>query len=495
MSLLETFQLSLKNIWGSKMRTFLTMLGIIIGVCAVIVIVGLGNGMQGYIEDSFAELGTDSLTVMIMGRGSSRSVSEEDMYQMVEDNSGILKQLSPTVTISFPLKIGSDTITSSTLTGVSEDYFSIKGYEIAQGRGIQYTDIANREKVCVVGQFINLAYYGGNAVGQKLKVGPNTLTIVGVMAAETDDLEEGGTDDCVFLPYSTASRIGSMGYRDMLLYGTQFEGNSMRGQLGIEVETFEMLEMLQNMEQLDADEVEKLVGEMEREWTYQLPCDREVLMKGARYALALAKKIRERGYDAVTLVDVDGMKKLLGYPPAIVFMLLEKLCCVMTTPENDVLGNATQLMLSYLSGQNIHYMEYYEFFEDSMLIGTPDYIPASATKGEITMLPTAFGLLSASLLNVSKVRDGYVTCARLSYRGGKYYMHLYTAEARQPMAWQEYGWTDPVPQLCSLQVFPDSCTVEEFAQKVSSQHVLLAYGDYTDALTALCGLMGIEVVR
>ena len=211
MSLLETFQLSLKHIWGSKMRTFLTMLGIIIGVCAVIVIVGLGNGMQGYIEDSFAELGTDSLTVMIMGRGSSRSVSEEDMYQMVEDNSGILKQLSPTVTISFPLKIGSDTITSSTLTGVSEDYFSIKGYEIAQGRGIQYTDIANREKVCVVGQFINLAYYGGNAVGQKLKVGPNTLTIVGVMAAETDDLEEGGTDDCVFLPYSTASRIGSMG--------------------------------------------------------------------------------------------------------------------------------------------------------------------------------------------------------------------------------------------------------------------------------------------
>ena len=73
MSLLETFQLSLRNIWGSKMRTFLTMLGIVIGVTAVIVIVGLGNGMQGYIEDSFAELGTDSLTVMIMGRGSSRT--------------------------------------------------------------------------------------------------------------------------------------------------------------------------------------------------------------------------------------------------------------------------------------------------------------------------------------------------------------------------------------------------------------------------------------
>ena len=73
MNLLETFQMAVKNILSSKVRTLLTMLGIIIGVCAVIVIVGLGNGMQGYIEDSFADLGTDSLTVQILGRGSSRS--------------------------------------------------------------------------------------------------------------------------------------------------------------------------------------------------------------------------------------------------------------------------------------------------------------------------------------------------------------------------------------------------------------------------------------
>ena len=82
MSLIETFQMAVQNILSSKMRTFLTMLGIIIGVCAVIVIVGLGNGMQGYIEDSFADMGTDSLTVMVMGRGSSRSVSEGEMYQL-----------------------------------------------------------------------------------------------------------------------------------------------------------------------------------------------------------------------------------------------------------------------------------------------------------------------------------------------------------------------------------------------------------------------------
>ena len=87
----------------------------------------------------------------------------------------------------------------------------MKDYEIAQGRGIQYMDIENRTNVCVVGQYLNMAYFGGNAVGQTLKLGSKTFTIVGVMAAETDDLEEGGTDDCVFLPYSTAARMSFTG--------------------------------------------------------------------------------------------------------------------------------------------------------------------------------------------------------------------------------------------------------------------------------------------
>ena len=63
------------------------------------------------------------------------------------------------------------------------------------------------------------------------------------------------------------------------------------------------------------------------------------------------------------------------------------------------------------------------------------------------------------------------------------------------MEWQEFGWTDPIPQLCSLQVFPDSCSVEEFAQRVSSQHVLLAYGDHMDEIVQLCDLLNIEVVK
>ena len=211
MNLLETFQMAVKNILSSRMRTFLTMLGIIIGVCAVIVIVGLGNGMQGYIEDSFADMGTDSLTVQILGRGSSRSVSEEQMYALVEDNPDLFKEISPTVTMMGALKIGSDTISTSSITGVSEDYFDMKGYEVAQGRGLDYVDMNARKKVCIVGQYLNMAYFGGNAVGQTLKINGTTFTVVGVMAQKGSELEEGGTNDCVFLPYSTAARLSFTG--------------------------------------------------------------------------------------------------------------------------------------------------------------------------------------------------------------------------------------------------------------------------------------------
>ena len=71
--------------------------------------------------------------------------------------------------------------------------------------------MTDRKKVCVVGQYLNLYYYSGDAVGQTLKVGGTTFTIVGVLAAESDELEEGGTDDCVYVPYSTAARLSFTG--------------------------------------------------------------------------------------------------------------------------------------------------------------------------------------------------------------------------------------------------------------------------------------------
>ena len=291
-----------------------------------------------------------------------------------------------------------------------------------------------------------------------------------------------------------SARVGTMGYRDMLLYGTQFEGNSMRGQIGVEVEPYEMLEMVRALDTLKAEDIAEGIRFVKENWKFEKPCDDAIIEKGVRYALAIRSKIEERGWEAITLIDVDGMKKLEGFPPAMVFMLLEHYCNILTVPENDVMGAVTQLIMKYISGQTVPYLEYYEFFENSMLIGVPDFVPKSCTQGDVTVMPAAFGLLSTSLLNVSKVKTGYVTCARLVYLKGKYKMHVYTAEAKEPPAWNEYGWDDPAPQLPSLEVFPDSCTVEEFAQNVSCQHVIVAYGNYTEAIRDFCKMMDIELV-
>ncbi|MEM5781057.1 MAG: ABC transporter permease, partial [Lawsonibacter sp.] len=88
-----------------------------------------------------------------------------------------------------------------------EDYLAIKDYLISKGRGLQYSDIAQRAKVCVVGAYVDQAYYGGNAVGQTLRVGGQSLTILGVVEQQSDELEERGADDFLYLPYSTASRL------------------------------------------------------------------------------------------------------------------------------------------------------------------------------------------------------------------------------------------------------------------------------------------------
>jgi len=291
-----------------------------------------------------------------------------------------------------------------------------------------------------------------------------------------------------------SSKVGTMGYRDMLLYGTQFEGNSMRGKFGVEVEPFEMLEMVQNIEELDPEEVQKGVEFVKNNWRFEKSCDDEIIEKGVKYALAIGKKIKERGYEAITLIDVDGMKKLLGFPPAMVFMLLEEYYGVLTIPENDVMGAVTQLIASAISSQTVPYLEYYEFFEKSMLIGVPDFIPKAATDGDIHVLPTAFGLLSGSLLNISKLKTGTVTCIRLAYKDGKYYMHMYLANAKTAEPWEECGWAPPAPQLPSLEVEPLDCTVEEFAQKVSGQHVIVCYGDYRESIQDFCKLMDIEML-
>ena len=208
----ETFREAVQNIWSNKFRTFLTMLGIIIGVTAVIVIVGLGNGMTQSIASSFADLGTNIISVQVMGYGS-RSVEVEDVYSLVDAHPDLFEAVSPTASINSTVKVGTTSYSNTSVKGVSESYLGMSGYTVRVGRGINYVDLTDNKKICVVGDYISRVAYGGNAVGQTIKIGSEKYTIVGVLEAKMTDTsdQEGSSDDIVLLPYTTALRVSKTG--------------------------------------------------------------------------------------------------------------------------------------------------------------------------------------------------------------------------------------------------------------------------------------------
>jgi putative ABC transport system permease protein len=186
------------------------MLGIIIGVAAVIVIVGLGNGLENYMTDAFQSMGTNLLTVTIMGRGSTRSVSVNDMYDILDKYPEYFAVMSPTVSVSGTVKVGAEQVDSTRISGVNEDYRSLSRYEMSGGRFIRYADCLTRSKACVVGSYIAKEFYDDTAVGERIKINGVFYDIVGTIS-ERSDSTESSVDNSIFLAYSTAAKISNTG--------------------------------------------------------------------------------------------------------------------------------------------------------------------------------------------------------------------------------------------------------------------------------------------
>lgn len=161
----ETFREAVQNIWSNKFRTFLTMLGIIIGsdgghraswVWA--------NGMTQSIASSFADLGTNIISVQVMGYGS-RSVKVEDVYSLVDAHPDLFEAVSPTASINGTVKVGTTSYSNTSVKGVSESYLGMSGYTVRVGRGINYVDLTDNKKICVVGDYISRVAYGRQCRG------------------------------------------------------------------------------------------------------------------------------------------------------------------------------------------------------------------------------------------------------------------------------------------------------------------------------------------
>ncbi len=286
-------------------------------------------------------------------------------------------------------------------------------------------------------------------------------------------------------------KIGQLGYRDMQLYGTLCDTVSIKKNFGMEIECFEMLEVVQRAEKVSQAEIDDVIKNRIDKWSFVKTPEQEGKVKAAKWYLAIKQIIKERDYKAVSLKDVDGFKKLLGFPPAPIFTLLAE-DGMLTVPENDAMGNVTQVIVNKLTGQVSAYLEFYEYFEDGVLAGVPDYVPAEIVDGKTTILPAAFGELSQGLLNVSKVKTGTVTMCRLTTIDGKYYMHMVVGEGVTPESWEECGWDKPAPQLPSLKI--KLADVEHFTDNVMCQHYIISYGDNSKIIAEFCKLHGIDLI-
>ncbi len=202
MSMWKCFSMAISSILSNKLRSVLTMLGIIIGITAVIGLVSLMSGLTNEVTSAFEEMGIESISVSITDRGATKELPVEDMQQLAEDNPDIIAAQSPSVSMPAIIKNGSDTINSQA-TGVNEYYLGMRGLDIAYGRELTYIDIERRQKVCVIGTYIAQECFGGDALGQTLQITGTPYEVVGIIE-EQDDSTESSTDNAVYVPYTLA---------------------------------------------------------------------------------------------------------------------------------------------------------------------------------------------------------------------------------------------------------------------------------------------------
>lgn len=204
--MIQAFKMAMKSISGSKMRSFLTMLGIIIGVIALVVLVSLVNGATSSVTDAVESLGNDLLTVTISD-DYGNPVKLETLQEWSEEEG--IGDVAPLETSSATIKYDSDSDTA-VLYGTTASYLDVGGLELTLGRFLKTTDVDNNNYVCVVSESVAEDLVGYlDCLGEEISLDGMKFTIVGVLADEEDSLTSlltSGTMS-VYIPYTTLLRI------------------------------------------------------------------------------------------------------------------------------------------------------------------------------------------------------------------------------------------------------------------------------------------------
>jgi putative ABC transport system permease protein len=216
MNLLLTFRIAIRALGRNKMRSILTMLGIIIGVGAVIAMVGIGQGASASIQSQIANLGNNMLFVMSGsmntggmrgGAGSSNNLIPEDA-DAIERECPSVRAVSPGVRANGQLVFGNQNwVASSGIQGTNEKYPDIRAWPVATGEFFTEGDVRTAARVCVVGKTVadNL-FSGSDPIGLTMRIRNLPFRVIGVLATKGQNQYGQDQDDTVLVPYTTAQK-------------------------------------------------------------------------------------------------------------------------------------------------------------------------------------------------------------------------------------------------------------------------------------------------
>src|SRR5215470_14300040 len=216
MNILATFKVALQALGRNKMRSSLTMLGIIIGVGAVIAMVGIGQGASASIQAQIAQLGNNMLYVwsgssnqggVRGGSGAATTLTADDV-DAIETECPAVQAASPGVRANGQLVFGNQNwVASSGIVGANQKFPDIRAWPIASGEFFSEGDVRTAARVCVLGKtIVDNLFSGSDPVGQTMRIRNLPFRVVGVLSTKGQNQYGQDQDDTVILPYTTAQK-------------------------------------------------------------------------------------------------------------------------------------------------------------------------------------------------------------------------------------------------------------------------------------------------
>lgn len=209
------FKIAIRAIAANKMRSFLTALGIIIGIAAVITMLAIGQGSKASIKANIAEMGSNMIMISpgadmrggVRQDASSMETLKQADYQSIKDECNYISAISPTVNSSGQWTYGNNN-TQSSIYGVNQDYLSIRQLKVADGEMFTDTDIKAASKVCILGQTVvdYLFPDGSDPIGKVVRFNSIPFRVIGVLKKKGYNSMGMDQDDLVLAPYTTVMK-------------------------------------------------------------------------------------------------------------------------------------------------------------------------------------------------------------------------------------------------------------------------------------------------